>query len=70
MIADLPALPTIGTIAEDCGATQQKVGRVIRELGIQPVARAGMARVFSLEAVERIRNALKSDSTEGTADAS
>ena len=58
MITDLPALPTIGAIAETSGATQQQVDRVIRKLGIQPVARAGLVRVFSLEAVEQIRRQL------------
>ncbi len=54
-IEDLPTVPTVGSIAEVLGATQQEVNRVIREQNIRPVARADTTRVFSLEAVERIR---------------
>ena len=60
MIARLPAVPTIGAIAESLDATQQEVERIIREQNIRPVARAGHARVFSLEAVEQVRRELVS----------
>lgn len=62
MITKLPPVPTIGAIAEVLGATQQEVDRVIREQNIRPVARAGTTRVFSLEAVERIRRGLQDGS--------
>jgi len=55
MIANLPKIPTIGAIADLLAVSQQEVDRVIRERGIQPIARAGTARVFSLSAVEEIR---------------
>lgn len=54
MIANLPQIPTIGAIADFLAVSQQEVDRVIRERRIQPVARAGMARVFSLSAVQEI----------------
>lgn len=61
MITNLPPLPTIGAIAESLDATEQEVGRIIREQNIRPVARAGLARVFSLEAVEEIRREIQGD---------
>ena len=60
MTGDLPPLPTIGAIAEGIdGARVEDVERAIRTLGIKPVARAGIARVFSLEAVEQIRREIE-----------
>ena len=67
MIGNLPYLPTIGTIAEATNATPEEVSRTIRVLGIHPVARAGMAKVYSLDAVARIQTALCSDGEEGPA---
>jgi len=54
MVNSLPALPTIGAIAERCGVPPEVVERKIRELRLKPVARAGIARVFSLDVAERI----------------
>jgi hypothetical protein len=65
MVKDLPSVPTIGAIAKTVGASERAIDRTIRALGITPVARAGLARVFSLEAVERIRREI-----EGSSDAS
>ena len=59
MITELPPVPTLGAIAEALGVSQQEVARVIREQSIEPVARAGIARVFSLDAVEEIRRAIQ-----------
>ena len=60
MTGNLPTLPTIGAIAERFGVTEREVDRAIRARSIKPVARAGIARVFSLEAVEQIRQELAS----------
>jgi len=61
MTGNLPALPTIGAIAERFGVTERDVDRAIRALAIKPVARAGIARVFSLETVEEVRRELQRD---------
>jgi hypothetical protein len=62
---NLPTLPTIGAIAEDSGASIRDVERVIQTLGIKPVARAGIARVFSLDAVQAIRREITANRKEG-----
>jgi len=59
MTKDLPPLPTIGGIAEHLGAPPETVGKIIRQKHISPIARAGNAKVYSLDAVERIRRELK-----------
>jgi len=61
MTGNLPSLPTIGAIAESVGASDREVDQVIRRLSIKPVARAGIARVFSLEAVDRIRREISGE---------
>ena len=61
MTGNLPPLPTIGAIADSVGATDREVDQVIRRLSIKPVARAGIARVFSLDSVERIRREISGE---------
>ena len=58
MTKDLPPLPTVGGIAEHLSAPCETVGRIIRQKRIAPVARAGNANVYSLAAVEQIRQEL------------
>ena len=54
-----PAAPTIGSIAERCGVGVHQVRYVIDSRGIRPSAKAGNARVFSEQDVERIREELQ-----------
>jgi len=51
-------LLTVGRVAKMLGVSVERVNRLIRERGIEPAARAGTLRVFDLEAVERLRDAL------------
>jgi DNA-binding transcriptional MerR regulator len=47
-------MPTVGEIARRNGVSVHKVEYVIRSRNMQPAARAGNARVFGAEDVERI----------------
>ncbi len=60
MKSSLPPLPTVGAIAKRLGVPANQVDRIVRDLSIAPVARAGNARVFSLDAGEVIRKEIAS----------
>jgi hypothetical protein len=52
-------LPTVGVIADRIGEAVHRIEYVIRSRGIEPLGRAGNARVFSEQAVERIAAELR-----------
>ncbi len=55
----LHPLPTVGTIAQRLGEPIHRVAYVIETRGIEPIGRAGHARVFTEAAVERIASELR-----------
>ena len=55
----VPAALTVGEISRQLDEPFHRVVYVIRSRGIQPVARAGVARVFSESAVQFIRGELR-----------
>ena len=54
----IPRLCTPGRIAEDLGVPVPRVLYVLNTRQIRPIARAGNARLYSREAVARIRHEL------------
>jgi hypothetical protein len=52
-------MPTVGIIAQRLGRPTHQVEYVIRTRHIEPIGRAGIARVFSDEAVERIGSEIR-----------
>jgi hypothetical protein len=52
-------LPTVGVIAERLGQPVHRIEYVIRSRNIEPVGRAGNARVFSEADVEHIASELE-----------
>ena len=55
----LPIAPTVGEIARRLAVPLHRVEYVIRSRHIRPSARAGNARVFSEDDVDRIGNELR-----------
>jgi len=68
MTTTLPSYPTIGEICRRLDEPLHRVEYVIRSRGIQPVARAGNARVFAEGDVSLIRGELRriDEDREGT----
>lgn len=63
MASEMPGvhrLPTIGVIADQVGKKPHHVAYVVRSLGLKPIARAGVLRVFSEADVIRIKAQLAS----------
>jgi hypothetical protein len=56
---EAPALPTIGSIAQECGVPLHRVAYVIDSRGIKPIGWAGNAKVFDAAAVQRIKSELR-----------
>ena len=56
----LHALPTVGVIARRLQRPIHRVNYVIDTRGIEPIGKAGHARVFTEGAVEKIAAALES----------
>lgn len=54
-----PRVPTVGVIAERFGVRVHQVQYVVRTREIHPVGRAGGARIFSEQQVERIAAELR-----------
>ena len=63
-------LPTVGSIARRFGVSTHKVEYVIETRGINPIGRAGNARVFSEASVRHIGSELHriAEDREGTRD--
>ena len=59
MNVSLPVVPTVGEIARRLGEPLHRIEYVIRAREVQPVSRAGNARVFSDADVEYIRGELR-----------
>lgn len=59
MSISIPLVPTVGEIARRLKAPVHRVEYVIRTRGIQPIGRAGNARVFAATDVERIGSELR-----------
>ncbi|MFH1265790.1 MAG: hypothetical protein ABIK89_08675 [Planctomycetota bacterium] len=55
----LHPLPTVGTIAQRLGEPVHRVTYVIETRGIEPIGKAGHARVFTEAAVDRIASELR-----------
>jgi len=52
-------LMTAANIARELGASDNKVKKVIKELGIKPEAQKGVCSYYSRDAVAKIKAALK-----------
>ncbi len=59
MSAAIPLANTVGVIAQRLGEPLHRVAYVIRSRNLQPVARAGNARVFDEAGVNFIRSELR-----------
>ena len=59
MTASIPSASTVGVIANRVDKPVHRIAYVIRSRGIAPMAKAGNARVFSEEAVQRIAAELR-----------
>jgi Mn-dependent DtxR family transcriptional regulator len=49
---------TSGAIAKELGVSEGKVKKAIEKLGLEPVAKRGVCRLYAPEAVEAVKNAL------------
>lgn len=59
-MAEKKELLSAGNIAKELGVPEAKVKRAIKDLGIEPTAKRGVCNLYSLEALARIKEALKS----------
>jgi hypothetical protein len=59
MTNDTPQLRTPGIIAGELDAPIGRVLYVLRKLGIKPIGRAGILRLYDRAAVEAVRNELQ-----------
>jgi hypothetical protein len=55
----IPQLRTPGVIAGELDAPLSRVLYVLRKLGIKPIGRAGVLRLYDRSAVEAVRTALQ-----------
>jgi hypothetical protein len=58
MPADIPRLRTPGVIAEEVDKPLSRVLYALRKLGVQPIGRAGILRLYDAAAVEAVRQAI------------
>lgn len=56
--AKLDELLTAGSIAKTIGASDAKVKKAIKELGIQPKAKKGVCAYYGADAVAKVKKAL------------
>jgi hypothetical protein len=56
---DTPQLRTPGVIADELDAPITRVLYVLRKLGIKPIGRAGILRLYDRAAVEAVRNEMR-----------
>jgi hypothetical protein len=59
MATDIPRLRTPGVIAEEVQEPLSRVLYALRKLGIRPIGRAGILRLYDATAVEAVRRALR-----------
>ena len=46
---------TLGSLARELGEPEHRVDHVIRSRNIEPVERAGILRIFNVDALNRVR---------------